>query len=68
MTNYTHQGTITFNTNQRLERPYLDDLERKIAERIATYLKEQDFKFAQKKFRINICMYNTPSILLPSED
>ena len=54
---YVYEGTITFNTDQTLEQPYREELERKIGEFIAKYLKEYDVKFAKKKFCVNIKTY-----------
>ncbi len=65
--NIIHVGSITFNTKETLERPYMDDLERKIARCITKYLNDNDFKFSKKKFRIDLYSvskdYQTPPVV-----
>lgn len=55
---HIHQGIFTFNTEKRLERSYIDDIEREIAKSITKFLKDNGFKHAKKEFSMVTVQYN----------
>ena len=57
MTKY-HYGNIKFTTKERLERPYIDDIERLLVITLKKYLTEYLQPFKPEDVFIRISVYN----------